>query len=110
MLRRETPNFIPPTLWPPNSQDLNPVDHKVWSVMEEQIYHTPIHDVNYLKHCLFDVWAVEWSTRPWQKFNFYRIGLHKVRSVLPLLSKIWSKSEADWITFRGHSRGLFIMP
>ena len=28
----ETPEFIPPTLWPPNSPDLNPVDYKVWSV------------------------------------------------------------------------------
>jgi len=41
-----------PTLWPPDSQDLNPVDHKVWSVVEEQVYHTPIHDVNYLKQRL----------------------------------------------------------
>jgi len=37
MLRRDTPDFIPSTLWPPDSQDLNPVDHKVWSVMEEQV-------------------------------------------------------------------------
>ena len=25
----DTPEFIPPTLWPPNSPDLNPVDYKV---------------------------------------------------------------------------------
>ncbi len=56
MLRRDTPDFIPPTLWPPDSPDLNPVDHKVWSVMQEQVYHTPIHDVNYLKQRLLDVW------------------------------------------------------
>jgi len=24
--------FVPPTLWPPNSSDLNPVDYSVWSV------------------------------------------------------------------------------
>jgi len=35
LLTKETPDFIPPTLWPPNSLDLNPVDYKVWSVMHE---------------------------------------------------------------------------
>jgi len=27
VLRRETPDFISPDLWPPNSPDLNPVDY-----------------------------------------------------------------------------------
>jgi len=31
LLSTETPAFIPPTLWPPSSPDLNPVDYKVWS-------------------------------------------------------------------------------
>ena len=26
LLKRETPDFIPPSLWPSNSPDLNPVD------------------------------------------------------------------------------------
>ena len=34
LLQRETPDFIPPDLWPPNSPDLNPVDYMVWGVME----------------------------------------------------------------------------
>ena len=34
-LERETPHFIPPTLWPPNSPDLNPVDYSIWSVLQE---------------------------------------------------------------------------
>ena len=29
ILSTETPAFIPPTLWPPNSPDLNPVDYKL---------------------------------------------------------------------------------
>jgi len=57
MLTRETPDFIPPTLWPPNSPDLNPVDYKVWSVMQERVYQTAIHDVNDLKQRLLEVWA-----------------------------------------------------
>ena len=41
MLRWDTTDFIPFTLWPPDSTDLNPVDHKVWGMMQEQVYHTP---------------------------------------------------------------------
>ena len=29
LLDRETPEFIPPQLWPPNSPDLNPVNYRV---------------------------------------------------------------------------------
>ena len=32
LLAAETPDFISPTLWPPNSPDLNSVDYKVWSI------------------------------------------------------------------------------
>jgi len=31
LLKVETPDFIPPNLWPPNSPDLNPVDYKIWA-------------------------------------------------------------------------------
>ena len=30
LLQQETPDFIGPDLWPPNSPDLNPVDYKIW--------------------------------------------------------------------------------
>ena len=55
MLTRETPDFISPTLWPPNSPDLNPVDYKVWSVMQDRVYQTTIHDINDLKQRLLEV-------------------------------------------------------
>jgi len=39
LLRRETPNFIPPDLWPPtNSPDLNLVDYKIWGIMQDRVY------------------------------------------------------------------------
>jgi len=38
LLSTETPAFIPPTLWPPDSLDLNPVDYKLWLVLQEQVY------------------------------------------------------------------------
>jgi len=36
LLTQRTPDFIPTTQWPPNSPDLNPVDYKVWAVMQEK--------------------------------------------------------------------------
>ena len=33
-----TPDFIPPSLWPPNSPDLNPVDYAIWGIMQERVY------------------------------------------------------------------------
>ena len=41
-LERETPDFIPPTLWLPNSPDLNTVDYSIWILLQEKIYHSRI--------------------------------------------------------------------
>jgi len=49
LLERETPRFTGPDLWPPNSPDLNPVDYKVWGVIQERVYRLPIKDVSDLK-------------------------------------------------------------
>ena len=38
LLDQETPNFIPPALWPPNSPDLNPVDYTLRTVLLERVY------------------------------------------------------------------------
>jgi len=38
LLQWETPAFISPDLWPPNSPDLNPVDYKIWGVMQDRVY------------------------------------------------------------------------
>ena len=38
LLQRETPAFISPDLWPPNSSDLNPVDYKICGVMQDRVY------------------------------------------------------------------------
>jgi len=48
-LERETPKFISPLLWPPNSPDLNPVDYSVWSILQE-VYKTRITDLDDLKY------------------------------------------------------------
>ena len=33
LLDRETPEFVPPQLWSPKSQDLSPVDNSVWKIL-----------------------------------------------------------------------------
>jgi len=56
LLSTETPAFIPPTLWLPNSLDLNPVDYKVWSVLHEQVYNVKVNDVDELCQHIQTVW------------------------------------------------------
>jgi len=57
LLDQETPDFVPPALWPPNSPDLNPVDYTVWSALHERVYRTKISDVDELKRRVNSVWA-----------------------------------------------------
>ena len=71
----ETPEFIPPMLWPPNSPDLNPVDYKVLSVMQEKVrYKKRIKDTDELRariltawdemdQCIIDAAIRQWHTR-----------------------------------------------
>ena len=56
LLTAEVPDFIGPTLWPPNSPDLNPVDYKIWSIMQESVYKVRIRDVNELRQKIVDAW------------------------------------------------------
>jgi len=49
LLRKETPDFIPPDLWPPNSPNLNPVDYCVWSILKENVYGTRFANIYELK-------------------------------------------------------------
>jgi len=37
LLQQETPEFTAPDLWPPNSPDLNPVNYRVWGLMQERV-------------------------------------------------------------------------
>jgi len=53
------PDFVSPTLWLPNSPDLNPDDYGIWSVgfMQEKVYRSRIANVNELEMCLIDEWG-----------------------------------------------------
>jgi len=43
----------------PNSPDLNPVDYVIWSVMQERVYQTRVHDI-VLSPC-----GVNWNSALW---------------------------------------------
>ena len=57
LLQQETPDFIGPDLWPPNSLDLNPVDYKIWGVMQQRVYERRMNNVDELKQRLIAVWG-----------------------------------------------------
>jgi len=57
LLLHETPKFISPDLWTPNSPDLNPANYHIWSVMQDHVYQTLIQDVGDLRQCLVDTWS-----------------------------------------------------
>ena len=49
LLRRETPQFISPNMWPANSPELNPVDYSIWGMLQERVYRVPIRDTDELR-------------------------------------------------------------
>jgi len=57
LLQQQTPGFISPDLWPPNSPELNPVDYRIWGLMQERVYKTAVPDVSQLKQRLIDTWS-----------------------------------------------------
>jgi hypothetical protein len=56
LLEQATPAFIPPDLWPPNSPDLNPVDYKIWGIVQQRVYQSRVHNVDELKQRLVNIW------------------------------------------------------
>ena len=56
LLKVETPDFIPSNLWPPNGPDLNPVDYKIWGILQELVYKTSSKDVDELRHRIAEEW------------------------------------------------------
>jgi len=51
LLSQETPDFIPLSLW-----SLNPVDYKVWGLLQEQVYRSPVKDIDDLGNRVMQEW------------------------------------------------------
>jgi len=57
LLKEVTPDFIQPSLWPPNSPDLNPVDYAIWGIRQERVYNkAKIANVEELCQRIVDEW------------------------------------------------------
>ena len=75
LLYRSTPEFIPPDMWLPNSPNLNPAGWlcHLWSVMQQRVYQTRVHDIDELRQRLITVWcgqeqrAVDDAIDQWQR-------------------------------------------
>ena len=71
-LSHNTPDFISPLLWLPNSPDLNPVDYKVWGVLQQRVTCSRIRDVDHLKQRLIEEWRffdqniIDRAVRQWR--------------------------------------------
>lgn len=57
LLIEQTPDFIKPWEWPPNSPDLNPVDFCIWGLLQERVYKVRIRNLDHLKERLIDEWS-----------------------------------------------------
>jgi len=55
----ETPEFISPDMWPADSSDRNPVYYRIWCVMQERVYKTPIRDI-YSRVATAAGWDMAW--------------------------------------------------
>jgi len=84
LLRRETPDFISSDQWPPNSPDMNPVDYKIWSVMQERVYEKRVNDVDELCQRLLSV-AQHWTKRHRRSDRSVAYATHRLCT-----SKMWS--------------------
>src|SRR6218665_2839038 len=64
---------INPTLWPPNSSDLSPVDYKILECMQEMLYKEKVRDVEDLRKRIMPAWndldqrIIDSAIREWRK-------------------------------------------
>jgi len=50
------PEFTEPENWPPNSPDLNPIDHSIWGALQQLVYRQKICDLDHPKEVLTSCW------------------------------------------------------
>ena len=73
LLETEVPDFISPSLWPPNSPDLNPVDYKIWGIVQERVYRQPISNIDELRERIVAAWeavdqrVIDAAIRQWRQ-------------------------------------------
>jgi len=73
-LKEVIPDFIQPSLWLPNSPDLNPVDYAIWGIVQERVYNKgKIANVEELCQRIVDEWErldqriINGAVKEWRK-------------------------------------------
>ena len=56
-LQQNVPDFIEPSVWPPNSLAINPVDCAVWGALQQDVYKVPIVGLGDLKDRVLTCWT-----------------------------------------------------
>ena len=99
LLSQEMPDFIPPSLWSPNCPDLNPVDYKVWGLLQKRVIQSPVKDIDDLQNRVMQEWdrldlrvidqatTTAWScaclcSSSWWTFRVKTVGLDKTEPYL----------------------------
>ena len=47
-----------PTLWPPRSPDITPLDFFLWGYVKDKVFSTPVRDITNLKARITDAFAI----------------------------------------------------
>jgi len=64
LLEKETPEFIASFMWPPHSTDLNPVDYRMWGILQEKVF-----KITY-SLLIWTNWNSDWEVRTeWAKLD-----------------------------------------
>jgi len=96
MLQRETPEFIPPEMWPPNSPYLNSVDYSIWVMLQERVHRSWIHDVS---------WK---NVESWKNDCWWSAGCCTMHTVIAAAIAQWhSRSNACVRVNGGHFEHIF---
>jgi len=102
LLKVEMPDFIPPNLWPPNSPDLNPVNYKIWGLLQEWVYKTSIKDVDELRCQLAEDWdqldqcRIDKAVAEWQKrlrAPLIRLAKYGALQIVICICIVWLQIE-----------------
>jgi len=84
MPSRDTPDFISPLQWPPNSPDLKPVDYAIWGKLQQRFYRTRIRDIDHL---------VERFVQEWSRFDRHTSPVLQLLSGKIVYVRAWRRME-----------------
>jgi len=62
-----------PTLWPPRSPDITPLDFSLWGYVKDKVFSAPVPDITNLKARITDVFATvteDMLENTWRETNY----------------------------------------